>query len=133
MIKLRKDYILNRWSYIASDRGKRPQQVKKDKAKNKENGKKDVCYFCPGSENLTPPEIGRISNKNKKDEWQVRWFLNKFPAVDERLKKKIETADKFYTNGEAFGFHEIIAETPDHEKQLADLSVEEIEGVCSDF
>ena len=126
MIQLRKDYILNRWSYIASDRAKRPQQFKKDKTKN---SKEDICYFCPGSESLTPPEIGRISNKNKKDEWQVRWFLNKFPAVDESLKKEIETKNKFYTNGEAFGSHEIIAETPDHEKQLADLSVEEIEEV----
>jgi len=75
MIKLRKDYILNRWSYVASERGKRPQQFKKDKAKKDKEG---VCYFCPGSENLTPPEIGRTGTKDK---WQVRWFLNKFPAV----------------------------------------------------
>ena len=123
MIKLRKDYILNRWSYIASERAKRPQQFKKDKTKS---SKESVCYFCPGSENLTPPEIGRVGNKDK---WQVRWFLNKFPAVDESLKKEIETESKFYTSGEAFGFHEIIVETPDHEKQLADLSAEEIAEV----
>jgi UDPglucose--hexose-1-phosphate uridylyltransferase len=129
MIQLRKDYILNRWSYIAADRGKRPKQVKEDKIKNKENNKEEVCFFCPGNENLTPPEIGRINNKNKKDEWQVRWFLNKFPAVDENLKKEIKTTNKFYTSGEAFGFHEIIVETPDHEKQLANLSVEEIEEI----
>lgn len=126
MIKLRKDYILNRWSYIASERGKRPQQIKGDKIKNRKNGEEDICYFCPGSENLTPPEIGRTGTKNK---WQVRWFLNKFPAVSEDLKREVETKNKFYTNGEAFGFHEIIVETPDHKKQLADLSVKEIEKV----
>ena len=126
MIQLRKDYILNRWSYIASERGKRPQQVKENKVKNKKKNKEDVCYFCPSSENLTPPEIGRTGTKDK---WQVRWFLNKFPAVDENLKKEIETKNKFYTNGEAFGYHEIIAETPSHEKQLADLDVKEIEEV----
>ena len=129
MIQLRKDYILNRWSYVASDRGKRPKQFKKNKIKNQKKGKEEICYFCPGSENLTPPEIGRINDKNKKNKWQVRWFLNKFPAVDESLKKEIETKNKFYTSGEAFGFHEIIAETPDHEKQLADLSAEEIAKV----
>ena len=123
MIQLRKDYILNRWSYIASERAKRPQQFKKDKTKNSKEG---VCYFCPGSENLTPPEIGRVGNKDK---WQVRWFLNKFPAVDESLKKEIKAESKYYTSGEAFGFHEIIVETPDHEKQLADLSVAEIAEV----
>ena len=128
MIQLRKDYILNRWSYIAVERGERPQQVEKDKTKNKDN-KKSVCFFCPGSEHLTPPEIGRISREDNKNEWQIRWFLNKFPAVEESLKKEITTTNKFYTNGEAFGYHEIIAETPNHEKQLADLSVGEIEEV----
>lgn len=129
MIQLRKDYLLNRWSYIAVERGERPQQIEKNKTGSKKNDKENVCYFCPGNENLTPPEIGRISKKNKKDEWQVRWFPNKFPAVDKNLKKEIAIKNKFYTNGEAFGYHEIIAETPDHEKQLADLSVEEMEEV----
>jgi len=126
MIELRKDYILNRWSYIAADRGKRPKQFEGNKIENKKNGKESVCYFCPGNENLTPPEIGRIGDQNK---WKVRWFPNKFPAVDGNLKKEIITSDEYYTGGEAFGFHEIIAETPDHKKQLADLNIEEIEKV----
>ncbi len=123
MIQLRKDYILNRWSYIAAERGKRPKQFEENKAENK---KGSVCYFCPGNENLTPSEIGRIGDKNK---WEIRWFPNKFPAVEENLKKEIITSDEYYIGGEAFGFHEIIAETPDHKKQLADLSAEKIEKI----
>jgi len=119
MIELRKDYILNRWSYIAADRGKRPRQFEK----SKDNSEDAVCYFCPGNESLTPPEIGRIGDKNK---WEVRWFPNKFPAVDEKSGNEITTSNGFYTSGGAFGYHEIIAETPNHEKQLADLSEGEI-------
>lgn len=126
MIKLRKDYLLNRWSYIAIERGKRPKQIEKNKTEDSEDNKKTVCFFCPGSEHLTPSEIGRVGDKNK---WEVRWFSNKFPAVEENLKKEIITSDKYYTSGEAFGYHEIIAETPSHQKQLADLSVTEIQKI----
>ena len=123
MIELRKDYILNRWSYIAAERGKRPKQFEENKTENK---KESVCYFCPGNENLTPPEIGRIGDENK---WEIRWFPNKFPAVEGNLKKEIVTNNEYYTGGEAFGYHEIIAETPNHQKQLADLNTEEIEKI----
>ena len=121
MIELRKDYILDRWSYIALGRGKRPQETEAVASGNA-NG---VCYFCPGSENLTPPEIGRVTEG---EGWKVRWFANKFPAVESELQKEI-TSDGFFTKGEAFGFHEVIAETPDHKRQLADLSRGEISEV----
>lgn len=120
MIELRKDYILDRWSYIASGREKRPKQFKK----NDESGKQDaICYFCPGNEHLTPPEIGRVGQKDK---WQIRWFPNKFPFLDKGLENRIENSGIFYKKGSAFGYHEVIAETPRHDKQLADLKIEDI-------
>ncbi len=119
MIELRKDYILDRWSYIAADRGKRPKQFENDIKNDKEN----VCYFCPGNENLTPPEIGRLKDG---DNWKIRWFPNKFPITDEDSSENITVSDKYYTKGGAFGYHEIIAENTDHNKQLADLEVNEL-------
>ena len=122
MIELRKDYILDRWSYIAADRGKRVKQFKKIKA----NKKDSICFFCPGNEKLTPPEIGRIGDK---ENWKVRWFPNKFPAVEKPSNSKLKKVNKFYTSEQAYGFHDIIAETPDHKKQFADLSEKEIKNV----
>lgn len=122
MIELRKDYILDRWSYIATDRGKRPKQFKK----NGNRKKNEVCYFCPGNEKLTPPETGRTGDKNN---WEIRWFPNKFPAVSEDFKNKIKTSDKYFTEGGAFGCHEVIVETPDHDKQLADLNEKDMEKI----
>ena len=122
MIEIRKDYILDRWSYINADRGKRIKQFKKIAVDKKDS----ICFFCPGNENLTPPEIGRIGDSEK---WQVRWFSNKFPAVDKKFKNKISTSNEYWTSGGAFGYHEVIAETPDHKKQLADLNENEIKNV----
>ncbi len=122
MIEIRKDYILDRWSYIAASREKRVKQFKK----NGVVGKVSECFFCPGNENLTPPEIGRIGDSKK---WQVRWFPNKFPAVDEKSKEKTLASKKHWISGEAFGYHEVIAETPNHEKQLADLNEADIKNV----
>jgi len=120
-IELRKDYILDRWVIIASERKKRPREFKKNKAK-----KEGICYFCPGNEDLTPKETGRIEKNNK---WIIRWFPNKFPAVSHEGNPEIKCANEYFTYADAFGIHEIIVETPDHNKQLADLTEEHIKEV----
>lgn len=122
MIELRKDYLLDRWSYIALGRGKRPQETE-SKNNNSASAVDAACYFCPGNESLTPPEIGRMGDAAG---WKIRWFPNKFPAVEPTLKEEIMISDEFFMRGEGFGYHEVIAETPHHQKQLADLSKEEI-------
>ena len=127
MVEIRKDYIFERWSYITADRGKRPEQFEE----KREEKKDAICYFCPSNENLTPPEIGRLKNDNG-DGWKVRWILNKFPIVDLQSDEIIARED-IYTKGGGFGYHEIIAETPDHEKQLADLNVQEIADVIKTY
>ena len=115
---LRKDYILDRWVYYTSSRGKRPREFKtvvvREEAK--------TCLFCPGNEKLTPPEIGRLEYKGS---WRMRWFPNKFPAVGTRHKHSIKSKG-FIAEGYAFGLHEIIAETNHHKSQLADLPVSQI-------
>ena len=70
----------------------------------------EKCFFCPGNEHLTPPEIERVENEGK---WALRCFPNKFPAFSSDSKK-------------AYGRHEIIVETPDHGKTLSELSEEQL-------
>lgn len=124
MAELRKDYVLNRWVIIATERAKRPNDFKKEKTEKKEG----VCYFCPGKENLTPPEIMRIP---KEINWKVRVFPNKFPAVKLEGDYTIKTHNKFYTFADAYGDHEVVVETPDKDKQLWDLNEAEIKIILS--
>ena len=107
MNEIRKDYLLNRFVIVAENRGARPHDFIQEPAEAKEC---KTCFFCPGNESLTPPETGRIGTKKK---WLVRSFYNKFPAV---------SADYPAANGS----HEIIVETPDHCKQMSNLTVEQL-------
>lgn len=119
MLELRKDYILDRWVIAASVRAKRPKEYKqKDEVKEPK-----ICVFCPGNENLTPPEIGRIEKNNK---WILRWFPNKFPFVEQKGSSKIKTKNKFFISSSGYGKHEVIADTNKHNVQLWDTKKEHI-------
>ncbi|ODS42807.1 MAG: galactose-1-phosphate uridylyltransferase [Candidatus Altiarchaeales archaeon IMC4] len=115
MNELRKDYLLDKWVIIASGRKKRPSDFVHE---TEEVG--GVCYFCPGNENMTPPEICRVEEGGK---WAIRCFPNKFPAVSLEDGKK---QDGFLTSRPAYGEHEIVVETSRHDEDFADLSVERI-------
>lgn len=127
MGELRKDYILDRYVIIATERAKRPDQFKSEIVPKKE----ELCYFCPGNENTTPPEICRYPEKAK--EWQFRVFPNKFAAVKPEGKANIQTDNIFYAYSDAYGNHEVIVETPNHGETLADLTVENISQLFSIF
>jgi UDPglucose--hexose-1-phosphate uridylyltransferase len=115
-MELRKDYVLNRWVIIAAERKKRPREFAEDERQDE----RAQCFFCPGNEHLTPKEIGRVGGKK----WKLRWFPNKFPAVDRTGSPKITGG--LLTHGSAYGSHEIIVETPSPKKQLWDLSAKTI-------
>lgn len=102
--EIRKDYLLNKYAIIAPKRGKRPHDVKKTK-----------CPLCSGQ--ITARVIDQIgTNINL----QVTSLDNPFPAVTPKNKK-------------AYGYQEVIVETTDHNKQLADLSEKQIELVLKMF
>lgn len=117
---IRKDYILDRWVYYSTARGKRPREFKSVVIKD---GKK--CFFCPSNEHLTPREIGRVEYKRS---WKIRWFLNKFPAVEKKGNSKIKSK-RYFSEADSYGVHEIIVETPHHKSQLADIPVQQIREV----
>lgn len=95
---------------ITALRGKRPHDHPKIQKPQKKVMPKD-CSFCPGNEHLTPPEIDRIERDGK---WVIRCFPNKYPA--------------FFEGGKAtYGRHEVIVETPDHQKTLSELSLQNFE------
>jgi len=127
MIELRKDYLLDRWVIISEIRSQRPRQFAELKSESI-----STCFFCPGNESLTPDE--KYSVKDELGRWRIRVFENKYPAVSldcgrNDCSAKIKTADDYFTYADALGVHEIIVETNDHNKQLWDLSRDELSEV----
>jgi len=100
--ELRSDF-LGRSAVLTPRRASRPHDFIPQMPQKKSS---EGCYFCPGNEKLTPPEIDRMEKGGK---WSVRVFPNKFPAFTKNSPK-------------AYGAHEVIVETPDHAKTLSQIS-----------
>lgn len=125
-MELRKDYILDRYVIISEIRGLRPDFFRKGTNMERVVDDKTSCFFCPGHEYLAGKERGKIG-----DPWVVRWFDNKYPAVEPVGKQYIQTDNKFFTFSDAYGYHEVIVETNDHDKQLFDFTDSELKVLLS--
>jgi len=104
MSKYVPDIISHRWVIIASSRLSRPEETHSSSKQKKT--KKKTCVFCENNEKLSPTEVSRIG-KGKVNEsgWKVRVISNKYPITD---------------------YHEIIIHSPDHEKNIEDLSKQQV-------
>jgi len=127
MPELRKDPITGRWVIIASERAKRP----KDFITEKEIKGSGTCPFCPGREGMTPPEIlayradGSAANAPG---WSVRVVPNRYPAL--RIEGDLgKRGERMFDKMNGIGAHEVIIESPDHDKSLPDLTPEELAQV----
>ncbi|MBA7646115.1 Galactose-1-phosphate uridylyltransferase [subsurface metagenome] len=132
MNELRKDPILGNWVIISPERGKRPQSFTRPQRLVK---KKKVCPLCSGNENLTPPEIYALRPKRSKPNtrgWKVRVVPNKFPALD-REKELVGERLGMFDVMSGFGTHEVIIETPKHNKNLKNQSIKELSKVLKTF
>jgi UDPglucose--hexose-1-phosphate uridylyltransferase len=107
--EIRKSYLLNKYVIITPGRAARPRDIK-EKTQIKTRG--EGCPFCPT--NIDKRLVKDKINSSKKKEWEILSIKNKYPAVTKDNKK-------------AYGAQEVIIETPDHTKDLSDLSINQIE------
>jgi UDPglucose--hexose-1-phosphate uridylyltransferase len=132
MSELRRDAVTGRWVIISTDRQKRPNDFRFEKASIIG---REQCPFCPGHEAMTPPEIvsyrpnGGAPNTPG---WDVRVVPNKFPAlqVEGTLDRE---GDGMFDRMNGIGAHEVIIETPNHDRPLAAMSEPEIEKLLWAF
>ena len=131
MPELRKDPVIGRWVIISSERGKRPS----DFEDLEEHRKNEFCPFCYGHEDNTPPEIFALRPDNSKANspgWKLRVVPNKFPAL--RIEGQLNRqGEGIYDKMNVIGANEVVIETPDHIKGLADLEISGISDVFRIF
>ncbi len=138
--ELRKDYLLNRWVVIATERSRRPTDFAKQKA---ETTQTTVCPMCVGNEHLTPPATMLYLKENdgvnvtqdpltgeRPKNWLVRVIPNLYPAFS-APKQPEDTAQilKSECFGDAIGGHEVIVESPNHDEDPADAELHQLELV----
>src|ERR1700674_1152325 len=130
MSELRWDPLKLHWVIIATERGRRPRdfQVVPD------NSEVTSCPFCYGNEDKTPPELFalRPSGPPNSPGWRVRVIPNKYPAL--RVEGELNNrAYGLYDVMNGIGAHEVIVETPAHDRGLADLPPPEITDVLKAY
>ncbi len=141
--EVRKDYLLDRWVVIATERSRRPTDFAK---KDREQAKTTVCPMCPGNEHMTPPAILVYLKKGKgirkdKDKngfrhknWLVRCIPNLYPAFSPP-EKKITQKQILRSNdlAVAIGHHEVLVESPNHDEDPATARIPQLIHVINAY
>ncbi len=137
MSEIRQNLATREWVIIAPGRSKKPKSVNVNIAKIRASEKvyDPSCPFCPGNEAAFPVEE-KFRIDNSQGAWKTRVINNKFkifaaelcplkpePFLDEGIYKKLI----------ACGEHELIIETPQHNKTIIDMSQEEIQDMIRAF
>ena len=141
--ELRKDYLLNRWVVIATERSRRPTDFAKQKT---EQAKTDNCPLCPGNEHVTPPAVlaylpekdGIRKDKEQGDfrfkNWLIRCIPNLYPAFsppkEQADEAQIMKSENF---GFAIGHHEVLVESPNHNDHPSDAELTQIVHVINAY
>jgi UDPglucose--hexose-1-phosphate uridylyltransferase len=130
MKRLRLDLITKRW-VILTEENNSFSEIPNQQAQTDPTD----CPFCLNNESMTPPETdadrpgdGRPNSPG----WLTRTVPNKFPALDNKVESRKEK-EGIFEKQKGFGFHEVIVETPDHDRMMADLSQEEISRVIKAY
>ena len=102
MPELRYNPLLNTWTMVAGNRQNRPHLPK------------DICPFCPNS--------GKVPN-----EYEMMVYPNDFPVLALQPEKFNDSANRFFEAKEAYGNCEVILYSSNHNKNLFQLSISQIE------
>jgi len=134
--EVRKDYLLDRWVVIATERGRRPTDFAKQE---REKAKIGICPLCPGNEHMTPPAVLVYLKSNKSirkskdkngfryNDWLIRCIPNLYPAFTpprERLSQR--QIMKSSGLALAVGHHEVLVESPIHDEHPSDAKIPQL-------
>ena len=115
--------LKQRWTIIAPDGQQPPTDRLRSPAEGTPAPTEDP--FAAGNEASTPPEIFSVPALDGSGGWQVRVFADRNPVL--RVEGQVHRdAVGLNDTVSGVGAHEIIVETPDTGRELADLSVDEI-------
>lgn len=130
--QIRLNKVTREWVIYAPSRRKRPQDFQKSSPTERSQASQErKCPFCTGKEPFSEPILLEISNKQHTS-WQTRVVPNKFPALtpDENTQR---FSEGIYIAMPGYGRHEVIVESPDHDKHIATMSQEEVKIVIETY
>lgn len=126
MSEFRQDPTTREWVLLAPERAIRPDEFAQDEPRTTPE-RDPNCPFCPGNEQRTPEEeTFRIATAAG---WQVRVVTNKYPALTATGSPIRRHRGTLFTAVDGIGIHEVIVETPNHTRPLAEMETAEVQNV----
>lgn len=125
---IRQDPTTKEWVIIAAERKRRPHEFAKRATAQPVSQEEANCPFCPGREASTPKESFRIP-ASKGTGWVVRVTSNKFPALGQTGLLERREAGPLFREMDGVGMHEVIVETPFHDRILPLMTDQELADV----
>ncbi len=127
MSEMRWDPLKNIWVAVADSKSRNPRDFFMERQKLTST----ACPFCYGQESKTPPEIFALrpdGSLRNQPGWRVRVVPNKYPmlGIEGELGQR---GEGLYDAMNGIGAHEVVIETPNHERSTADLSAAELADV----
>lgn len=131
MTEIRKDPFTEQWIITGTEN----EQEFFISLASQEKTEWKICPFCPGNEKVSGKEIYAVRTPGTSPDtpgWEVRVVPSKQAAL------QIETdpdrrPEGIYDLMNNVGAHEVIVETPEHIKNLSNLSVEQISKVLNTY
>jgi len=133
--ELRKNVVTREWVIIAKGRGKRPSDFARSQGEEEALPAHDEsCPFCPGNEGNTPPEVYALRDGGMPNGpgWKVRVVPNKFAALRPDGSDRLRQTG-LHSSRDGYGAHEVIIESPLHNKDLWEMEVGEVESVVEAY
>lgn len=126
MSELRHNAATRDWVVIATERAQRPDQFRNHHRKRELPARDPDCPFCPGNEEMTPPETWAV--RDAQGAWQVRAVPNKFAAFAMKGSRQ-RRAQGLLLSLDGVGAHEVIIESPRHDQTIGTLPCSQLELV----
>lgn len=121
--EIRQNKITRQWVICAPERGERPKDFRargdNDRALPVHD---DECPFCPGNEAMLPDIVAETRGANG---WQVRVVPNKYPVLKPDASTERCTRG-LYRAMPGYGRHEVIIESPRHDRDIAAMSTDTV-------
>ncbi len=114
--------LTKEWILFAPERLKRPNNLDNKKQVTPKNIVNEKCPFDMNKEEYTPHEITRISQNGS---WQCRVVPNLYNALSIDIKAN-SIREGFFEKFSGFGAHEVVIETPIHDKQIWDYNFNDL-------
>ena len=132
--EIRQNKVTKQWVIFAPDRQKRPKDYKRTGEDRNGLPEHDPeCPFCPGNEESLPDILMETPSPTDGQDWQTRVVPNKYPALLPGEKDLERYHKGVYLAMPRYGQHEVVIESPKHNRDLALMEARELETVIETY